>query len=548
MANKLIELGKLKTFLTSLKSYIAGTYVAQEQGKGLSTNDYTTAEKQKLGGIADGAQVNVVEKVKVNGADLEVGQDKSVNVTVPTDLADLSNDKGQYAKKDEIAGIKVNEAATADKLKTPVNINGVAFDGSADITITDETKVAKDTLGKANGVATLDANGQVPAAQLPSYVDDVVEYPTKADLDTAAQAGNLETGKIYVVIDNDPDTDGDQYATYRWTGGDKGALIQVGNNVDSADHAVTATKLAPGANINGVKFDGSADVTIADDTKLPLTGGALTGNTRIGGNGVNLIVENNAVVLFKTDGDAIQFKNADGSNTTGSLNAANYSGKAATAGVADTANKLATARNINGVPFDGSADITIDTTDASKVAKAGDTMTGKLTMNGVGIDFTGDGNVGTLNGVAYSGKAATAGAADTAAKATNADNAANATLAAAATKLQTARNINGVAFDGTKDVTITADVSEDNLATDEDIVALFDGPFTVTITQSDHQTITVNDGKADHTATFSAVKGTNLTATIKAADGYTAGKLNLTTVASLDGDVEFKAEAAVANK
>ena len=43
-------------------------YIKKETGKGLSTNDYTTAEKQKLANIADGAQVNKMESVKVNGA------------------------------------------------------------------------------------------------------------------------------------------------------------------------------------------------------------------------------------------------------------------------------------------------------------------------------------------------------------------------------------------------------------------------------------------------------------------------------------------------
>lgn len=60
------------------------TAVQPESGKGLSTNDYTTAEKQKLDGIAAGAQVNVVETVKVNGVALVPDAGKAVDVTVPT--------------------------------------------------------------------------------------------------------------------------------------------------------------------------------------------------------------------------------------------------------------------------------------------------------------------------------------------------------------------------------------------------------------------------------------------------------------------------------
>lgn len=54
-------------------------YIKKETGKGLSTNDYTTAEKQKLANIADGAQVNKMESVKVNGAAQAIAADKSVN-------------------------------------------------------------------------------------------------------------------------------------------------------------------------------------------------------------------------------------------------------------------------------------------------------------------------------------------------------------------------------------------------------------------------------------------------------------------------------------
>jgi len=59
--------------------------------------------------------------------------------------------------------------------------------------------------GVANGYASLDAAGKVPSAQLPSYVDDVVEVANFASLPSTG-----ETGKIYVTIDANK--------TYRWTG------------------------------------------------------------------------------------------------------------------------------------------------------------------------------------------------------------------------------------------------------------------------------------------------------------------------------------------
>lgn len=43
----------------------------------------------------------------------------------------------------------------------------------------------------------------------------------------------------------------------------------------------TATRLQTARNINGIAFDGTKDITIADNTKLPLTGGTLTGDLKI---------------------------------------------------------------------------------------------------------------------------------------------------------------------------------------------------------------------------------------------------------------------------
>lgn len=66
-------------------------------------------------------------------------------------------------------------------------------------------------LGQPNGVAGLDVSGKVPSEQLPSYVDDVLEFPTYADLPVEG-----ETGKIYVVV-ADETSNGDT-SSYRWTG------------------------------------------------------------------------------------------------------------------------------------------------------------------------------------------------------------------------------------------------------------------------------------------------------------------------------------------
>lgn len=57
--------------------------------------------------------------------------------------------------------------------------------------------------GAKNGLAELDANGFVPSSQLPSYVDDVLEYDSKTSFPVTG-----ETGKIYVALDTN--------IIYRW--------------------------------------------------------------------------------------------------------------------------------------------------------------------------------------------------------------------------------------------------------------------------------------------------------------------------------------------
>ena len=68
-----------------------GNKVDKVSGKQLSTNDFSNDYKSKVDGIASGAQVNVVETVKVNNAALTPSA-KAVNITVPTKTSQLTND------------------------------------------------------------------------------------------------------------------------------------------------------------------------------------------------------------------------------------------------------------------------------------------------------------------------------------------------------------------------------------------------------------------------------------------------------------------------
>jgi hypothetical protein len=160
-------------------------------------------------------------------------------------------------------------STTSTALKNPRNINGVAFDGSSDITINavDSTaRIAESKLGTANGVATLDSNGRVPSTQLPSYVDDVLEFDT-----TLLFPETGDTGILYVALDTNK--------VYRWSGttyiyitsgavdsvaGKKGVVTLADMGLDNVDNTSDMNKpvsTAQAAANTLIKNDASTDAT-----------------------------------------------------------------------------------------------------------------------------------------------------------------------------------------------------------------------------------------------------------------------------------------------
>ena len=79
--------------------------------------------------------------------------------------------------------------------------------------------------GIANGYASLDSSGQVPSAQLPSYVDDVLEYANFANFPATGVSG-----KIYVTTDTNK--------TYRWSGS---IYIEISASPGSTDSVAEGT-------------------------------------------------------------------------------------------------------------------------------------------------------------------------------------------------------------------------------------------------------------------------------------------------------------------
>ncbi len=99
-----------KDKLENLENYDDTTIVAtldtkvdKIAGKGLSTEDYTAVEKQKLSDIEEEAQVNIIEEVQVNGVAL-TPTNKSVNVVIP---AGDSTAKYNYTTNIEVGGVPV---------------------------------------------------------------------------------------------------------------------------------------------------------------------------------------------------------------------------------------------------------------------------------------------------------------------------------------------------------------------------------------------------------------------------------------------------------
>lgn len=187
----------------------------------------------------------------------KVVQVYSAQVEVPVNPEEPEGDKETVTKYYSDAE-KTTEITSFDTAKLYVDLttnehkhfNGTTLVAAA---ASDNTpRIPMSMKGAANGVAELDANGLVPADQLPSYVDDVIDIiredtvddsdpenpvtTTKFYLATASgQKGDeltvadMEKGKIYLDINATVD------GSYRFSGS---SLVKIGNSVSTADRAV----------------------------------------------------------------------------------------------------------------------------------------------------------------------------------------------------------------------------------------------------------------------------------------------------------------------
>ena len=214
---------------------VAEGKVDKEEGKGLSENDFTNGYKNKLDGIENGAQVNVIEVVKRNGVALPA-TDKAVDVAVPTTTSSLTNDSGYITNE-------VNDLVNYyDK---------------------DETDTLIATEAETRDAADLNLQGQIDAISSASDVVDVVG--------TYAELQNYDTSKL---SDNDiikvltDETHDDAISYYRWND-TTNAFTYIGSQGPFYTKSETDATFVPQTRtINGKGLNSDVVLTAADVNAL----------------------------------------------------------------------------------------------------------------------------------------------------------------------------------------------------------------------------------------------------------------------------------------
>lgn len=286
-----------KDGLTYLWSKIKAKFVEQEVGKGLSTNDYTTAEKEKLAGVAIGAEVNAINTIKVNGTAQTI-TNKAVDIAVPTALSDLNND-GNFVTDANYVHTD-NNYTSAEKTKLAGIAEGaevnVQADWSQTTTTADDFIKNKPTIGtgtltiqkngttvqtfSANNVSNVTADITVPTktSDLTNDGDGTAgsTFPTAAEVDSAiaTAVGQItsfeyevvsslpasgETGVIYLILDSSasaPNT----YNEYIWIG-DKYETL--GTTAMDLSNYVQFSDIATAAKTGVVKSSTTGDGSVA---------------------------------------------------------------------------------------------------------------------------------------------------------------------------------------------------------------------------------------------------------------------------------------------
>lgn len=182
--------GILTLTMTSGKTLEITFDEATESAKGFLSSE----DKKKINSL-EGNFDKKVDKVPGKSLVDDTEIDKLSNLPNKADLDSVISDAkkaGTDAKTSLTAHIN-NKENPHEVTKVQVGLENV----------TNDAQVKRSEMGVANGVATLDENGLVPSSQLPSFVDDVLEFDLKDNFPTTG-----EPGKIYIAKDSN--------RTYRW--------------------------------------------------------------------------------------------------------------------------------------------------------------------------------------------------------------------------------------------------------------------------------------------------------------------------------------------
>ena len=269
------------------------TKVDKVTGKDLSTNDYTTAEKTKLAAItgtntgdqdlsalATTANVTTSLALKANTTDVNTSLGLKANTT---DVNTALNLKANTADITTSLNLKANTTDVNTSLATKVDkVTGKDL-STNDYTTAEKTKLAAIT-GTNTGDQDLSALATNTALALKANTTDVnTALNSKANTADVTTSLNLKANTIDVNTSLATKVDkvtGKDLSTNDYTTAEKTKLAAItgtntGDQTNITGNAATATKLATAKNINGVAFDGSADITITATANA----GTLAGTT-----------------------------------------------------------------------------------------------------------------------------------------------------------------------------------------------------------------------------------------------------------------------------
>lgn len=194
-----VGLGYLWNRIRTLIDNKIANKVDKVTGKGLSTNDYDDAEKNKLAGIASGAQVNTIESVSVNNTALVPDANKNVNVPIPTNVSSFTNDSN-YQNATQVS--TAIDAAIS-------GITGIEFNFDYD------TFSELPAIGAAGTIYFIPDQSCFVETTDSSFVEGkkYFEYDSTSESFVPTEDQEMQSGKTYYVLKTGVNT----YDEYVWS-------------------------------------------------------------------------------------------------------------------------------------------------------------------------------------------------------------------------------------------------------------------------------------------------------------------------------------------